>query len=83
MKNQKKTLSAILMEEGIITPEQVETALILQRTNRKRLGKILIELGQVTEEQIAEALAKQFSLPLAEWKRLMSRKSCFHWCQGM
>ena len=62
------------MEEGIITPEQVETALILQRTNRKRLGKILIELGQVTEKQIAEALAKQFSLPLAEWKNVSVKK---------
>jgi type IV pilus assembly protein PilB len=68
MKEAKKKIGDILMEEGLITSEQLETTRILQKTNKKRLGKILIELGHVTEEQLAGAVSKQFSLPMVDWK---------------
>jgi type IV pilus assembly protein PilB len=74
VKNQKKKLSTILVEAGVVTREQVETALTLQRTSNKRIGKILIELGHVTEEQIAHALSTQFSLPLVNWKSVKVEK---------
>ena len=54
------------MEAGLITPHQLEHALMLQKSKSKRLGKILVELGYVSETQIAEALAKQLSLPFVD-----------------
>jgi len=77
MKNHKKKLSVILIEQGVVTREQVRTALVLQRTNGKRLGKILIELSHATEEQIAAALAKQFNLPMVNWETVSIKKDLF------
>lgn len=61
-----RRISDILLEAGLITPQQLDHALILQKKKHKRLGKILIELGYVSEKQIAEALAKQLSLPVVD-----------------
>lgn len=61
-----KRISDILMEAGLVTQQQIDHALMLQKNKNKRLGKILIELGYVTERQIAEALATQLSLPVVE-----------------
>ncbi len=60
----KKRLGDILTGEGLITPSQLEKALLLQKGKNKRVGKILVELGYLDERQIAGALAKQLSLPL-------------------
>jgi type IV pilus assembly protein PilB len=62
----RKRISDILMDSGLITQQQLDQALILQKNKNKRLGKILVELGYVTELQIAEALAKQLTLPLVD-----------------
>jgi type IV pilus assembly protein PilB len=63
---QRKRISDILMEAGLITQHQLDHALMLQKSKNKRIGKILVELGYVTETQIAEALAKQLSLPFVD-----------------
>jgi len=63
---QRKRISDILMEAGLITQHQLDHALMLQKSKHKRIGKILVELGYVTEIQIAEALAKQLGLPFVD-----------------
>jgi len=63
---QRKRISDILMEAGLITQHQLDHALMLQKSKHKRIGKILVELGYVTETQIAEALAKQLGLPFVD-----------------
>jgi len=65
MKNSKK-IGEIFLELGLISPSQLEMALILQKTRDKPLGKILVEIGFVTAAEIAEALSRQFSIPLAD-----------------
>jgi seryl-tRNA synthetase len=62
----KRKIGEVLIEEGLVTAEQVETAIVLQRAKNKKLGKILIDLGYVTEEQVARGLSKQLSLPLVD-----------------
>ncbi len=74
MKKTKKKMGDILIEAGLITSDQVETAMFLQKTNKKRLGKILIELGHVTEEQLAKAISRQFSLPILDWEAVTVNK---------
>jgi len=47
----------ILIEQGLITPQQLEEALEMQGTgNKKRIGEILIELGTISREQLFEVL---------------------------
>ncbi len=48
-------LGEILVEEGVIRPEDLEQALQKQ----KPLGKILTESGLVSEQQVEQAVAKQ------------------------
>ena len=56
---ERKELGQILIEKGLITPEQLEEALILQDKEKKFLGEILIEKGYVKKEDIFEALTEQ------------------------
>jgi type IV pilus assembly protein PilB len=63
---QRKRISDILMEAGLISQHQLDHALMLQKSKHKRIGKILAELGYVTETQIAEALAQQLGLPFVD-----------------
>jgi len=62
MKMSKKPLTNqrigdILIEQGLITPQQLEEALEMQGTgNKKRIGEILIELGTISREQLFEVL---------------------------
>lgn len=62
----KKKLGEILIEEGLITEEQLEHALTSQKDKNKKLGKILIELGYISDIQVAETLTKQLSLQFVD-----------------
>ncbi|MBU0693518.1 MAG: Flp pilus assembly complex ATPase component TadA [Candidatus Omnitrophica bacterium] len=60
---QYKRLGDILIVEGIITEEQLNEAISLQKKEGDRIGECLVKLGYISEEQIVIALSKQLSLP--------------------
>jgi type IV pilus assembly protein PilB len=62
----KKKLGEILNEAGLITEDQLNNALLLQKGKNKRLGKVIVELGYVAEDQIAETISSQLSLLLVD-----------------
>ncbi|MHC4606374.1 MAG: GspE/PulE/PilB domain-containing protein [Planctomycetota bacterium] len=62
----RKMLGEILIEEGLVTQEQVQEALRKQQETAELLGECLVRLGFVQETDIARALAKQFGLPFIE-----------------
>ena len=71
MIRQKIKLGDLLVKEGIITENELLTALQEQEEYKKRgeykkLGEILIELGYATEKQILEALSKQLGFPFVD-----------------
>ncbi|KRQ88077.1 Type II secretion system protein E [Caloramator mitchellensis] len=59
----KKRLGEFLVETGLITPEQLQKALMLQKSSGKKLGEILVEQGFITEDQIIEVLEFQLGIP--------------------
>src|SRR4051812_6394691 len=63
----RKPLGQLLMEKGLIKPEQLERALDEQRrsNHQKLLGEILIEMHFCSEDQITEALAQAYGVPYA------------------
>ncbi|WP_375751521.1 GspE/PulE family protein [Vibrio sp. HN007] len=65
----KKRLGDLLVEEGIITEEQVESALQAQRQSGRKLGATLIQLGFLSEHQLLDFLSQQLSLPLIDLTR--------------
>jgi type IV pilus assembly protein PilB len=59
-----KKIGELLIEAHVITPEQLEHALALQRNgDRRKLGQLLIELRIVTETQLTQGLSRQLSVP--------------------
>jgi type IV pilus assembly protein PilB len=47
----------ILIEQGLITPQQLEEVLKMQSAgNKKRIGEILVELGAISREELFEVL---------------------------
>ncbi len=59
----KSKLGEILLQEGIITEEQLSDVLSQQKISGERLGRILIEEGYLTEELLMEILGKQLDIP--------------------
>jgi len=58
-----KRLGEWLIQQGKITPAQLQEALETQRVTGKRLGETLIELGYITRDDYYEAQAAQYEVP--------------------
>ncbi|MBN1794638.1 MAG: hypothetical protein JW844_06705 [Candidatus Omnitrophica bacterium] len=58
-----KPLGELLIAKEIITPDQLEEALVVQKREGGLIGEILIRLGFANEEAIAQALTMQYGLP--------------------
>jgi mannitol/fructose-specific phosphotransferase system IIA component len=59
-----RTIGEYLLEDGAVTPTQVEAALERQRAmaargEKKRLGEILLEMGVITADQLQAAIDRQ------------------------
>lgn len=62
-KQTEETSGDMLIEEQIITDEQLSDALEKKKGTTKRLGEVLVELGYTNETDIAKALSSQL-----DWK---------------
>jgi hypothetical protein len=58
-----KRLGELLIEGGLITPAQLQSALTHQRTGRGRLGSNLVALGYISEEVLLDFLSVQTGMP--------------------
>lgn len=65
-KKHLQKLGEILVHYKIITPEQLEEGLEIQKNREKRIGEILIDLGRVTQDEINWVLGKQLDLPYVQ-----------------
>ena len=65
----RKPIGQLLVEEGLITAEQLEGALQLQHKQGGRIGEILVKQGMVTAEDIAAVYSLQMNLPLIDLQR--------------
>ncbi|MEJ5868718.1 ATPase, T2SS/T4P/T4SS family [Pseudokineococcus sp. 5B2Z-1] len=52
----------LLVQQGVITPDQLSAALAHQQTTRQRLGQALISTRAITESQLVATLAAQVGL---------------------
>jgi len=62
----RKLLGEMLIASGVITPDQLKSALENQKKGGLRLGKELIRLGYLTEEVIIETLGDQAGIPYVD-----------------
>lgn len=70
----KIRLGEILVQVGYITEEQLDNALMMQKSSEKKrmLGEVLIELGYVREEEILSELSRQLQVPVLTMEQLTS-----------
>jgi len=66
VKRKAKQLGQILIEQGLITPEQLDHALEEHRRTPKSLGRTLIDLGLIKESDLVRALAEQVGLEFVD-----------------
>jgi type IV pilus assembly protein PilB len=56
-------LGDLLVKAKLVTPEQVDAALLSQRAEGGKFGEALIRIGAVSEQDITETLSQQFGVP--------------------
>lgn len=57
------SISQILLEKGLLTQQQLDEAMALQRAEGLRVDRALIQLGLLNERQLLEIMAEQLHLP--------------------
>ncbi|QBE66669.1 GspE/PulE family protein [Pseudoduganella lutea] len=65
---EKVRLGEILVQQKLLSEEQLGLALTEQKRSGRKLGRVFIDSGYVTEEQIAGALARQLNIPYINLK---------------
>src|SRR5512138_862762 len=58
----------MLIERGLITSEDLDRALEIQRERGEKIGKILVDLGFVAMRDVLAALSEQLAVPLAAFE---------------
>jgi type IV pilus assembly protein PilB len=66
-RNRRRRLGEMLVDAGILGPDQIEEALRRQKAEKgTRLGRLIVDLGFATETQICEVIADQLRIPAAD-----------------
>ena len=59
-------IATILLDQGLITSEQLEMALLEHRETGERLDQVLIKRGMVRDNEVTRAIGEQFDLPVID-----------------
>ncbi|MEZ5614920.1 MAG: GspE/PulE family protein [Rhodocyclaceae bacterium] len=65
---EKFRLGEILVQQKLLSQEQLQAALDEQKKTGRKLGRVFVDKGFVTEEQISEAIARQINAPYINLK---------------
>jgi MSHA biogenesis protein MshE len=65
---EKVRLGDLLVQQKLISLDQLQFALEQQKRSGRKLGRVLVDNGFITEDQISEALAKQLNIPYINLK---------------
>jgi len=61
-----KPLGEVLVEERLISREQLSDAIKRQQETGRPIGKILLEMGALNEDALVEAVSRQLGVPYAD-----------------
>ena len=73
----RKKLGECLIQAGLITEDDLQSALTEHKRTGERLGAVLVRLNLATERQIAKALAYQLGFPYLNLSE-SARPGCRH-----
>ena len=63
-----RPLGRLLVDQGLLTADELERALAEQQTTGQRLGETIVKLGFVSGPELASALAAQYGIELTTEK---------------
>lgn len=63
---QKVRLGEVLIQQKLITEDQLTKALSEQKRTGRKLGRVFVELEFVTDKEISVALARQLNIPFVD-----------------
>ncbi|MFM7024727.1 MAG: GspE/PulE family protein [Limnohabitans sp.] len=66
----KPALGLLLIQQNVISADQLDVALGMQQRTRKPLGQILVEANFASEEVVARAMAQQTGLPYIDLRKI-------------
>ncbi len=66
---QKIKVGDLLVENSVISAEQLRLGLDRQKQTGERLGNVLVDLGYVSEEQFLSYLSQQLQIPFVDLRR--------------
>ncbi len=65
-RHEKTRLGDLLMQQGLISQDQLAEALEKQRRSGRKLGRVLAENGFASDDEVSAALAYQLQVPLVD-----------------
>jgi MSHA biogenesis protein MshE len=70
LRKKKVRLGELLLENKVISEEQLKAALIEQKRTGRKLGRVFTDLGFVREEQLHDLLAKHLQIQFVDVRQL-------------
>jgi general secretion pathway protein E len=61
-----KLIGELLIERGLVQPDDIKKALQLQQSVGGRIGAGLVRMGSISEESLLEVLAQQLEIPVVQ-----------------
>ena len=74
----RRSLGEILVEQGVITPLELDEALQRQRLTGDFLGRVLVRMELCDEQDILEALGVQSGMERVELLKLQIKQDVLH-----
>jgi general secretion pathway protein E len=59
----RKRFGDVLVEKGVVSPEELATVLNLRDQTHERVGKLLVDLGALSETDLAKHLSEYLNVP--------------------
>lgn len=66
IRRERMRLGDLLIEQNVLTEEELKKALELQKGSGKKIGEVLVDNGFITEEMIVRALQMQLGLKVVQ-----------------
>jgi MSHA biogenesis protein MshE len=70
LRRKKIRLGELLLEQKIVTEEQLQQALAEQKRSGRKLGRVFTDLNFVSEEKLNEVLAQSLKIPFIDVRQL-------------
>ena len=70
MTRQKKTLSEMLVELGLLSPEQAREARKEEELTKQPFRRIIVRKGFICEEALISFMAGNMNLPRLSWRTI-------------